>query len=154
MAQRSDDREVREKFVNAWNDTLIKIWKERIYKLKVVDTGDLYRSPKFSAPVDSDGRFVAFSVSQNFLEHGLWQDMGTGRNTAIGNTHRRDDDGFENRREKRRWYSPKYYASTMKLKEFMSENLGHEFCAMIATLDAEKQRYNTEYYRRKGITPS
>lgn len=151
MAQRSDDAKVREKFVNAWNDTLIKIWQERISRLKVVDTGNLYRSLQFSAPVDQDGRFVAFSVSQNFLEYGLWQDLGVGRNTAIGNTHRSDKDGFENKREKRRWYSIKYYASTMKLKEFMAENLGHEFCAMVATLDAEKQRRNTDYYRRKGL---
>lgn len=140
--------ETRRKFVDAWNRTLVSIWMERIYKLKVIDKGNLYRSPEFNAPVYGDDRLMDVTVSQLFLEHGLWQDLGVGRNTAIGNTHKKDNDGFVNMRKRRRWYSTKYYASAMRLKEFFSESLGHEFVAMLATLDAEKQKYNTDYYRR------
>lgn len=140
--------ETRRRFVDAWNKTLISIWRERIYKLKVIDKGNLYRSPEFNAPVYGDDRLMDVTVSQLFLEHGLWQDLGVGRNTAIGNTHKKDNDGFVNMRKRRRWYSTKFYASAMRLKEFFSESLGHEFVAMFAVLDVEKQKLNTNYYKK------
>ena len=86
---------------------MIDIWKERIFKLNVMNTGDLWRSP-VKLPVRDDGRFYDIALSQKFIEYGLWQDLGTGRNTAIGNTHKKDNDGWTNKRERRRWFSTKY----------------------------------------------
>ena len=37
--------EERQKYVTAFNDTMIKIWKEQITLLGVIDTGRLLRSP-------------------------------------------------------------------------------------------------------------
>ena len=70
----------REKFVTAFNDTMIKIWQEQITLLGVIDTGALLASPKAIA-MRADGRFFEVSLSQAFLEYGLWQDYGTGRET-------------------------------------------------------------------------
>ena len=39
----------------------------------------------------------------------------------------------------------------MNLRDFMAESLGDEFVGIFANLDADEQRNNTEYYRRKGI---
>ena len=75
----------REKFVTAFNDTMVKIWQEQITLLDIIDTGALLASPKGIA-MRADGRFFEVSLSQAFLEYGLWQDYGTGRETPRGNS--------------------------------------------------------------------
>ncbi len=72
--------EARQKYVTAFNQTRIKIWQEQITLLDVIDTGALLASPK-AFPVRADGRFFEVGLSQAFLEYGLWQDYGTGRET-------------------------------------------------------------------------
>ena len=138
--------EQRKRYVEAWNRTLINIWQERIYKLHVIDTGFLWRSP-VNLPVRADGRFYEVSLSQVFAEHGLWQDLGVGRETPHGNT---GDIGRDKVRQRRRWYSTKSYSSVMALRDFMAESIGREFVGIMSNLDASKQRANTSYYRRKG----
>ncbi len=148
-----DAIEQRRKYVEGWNAAMIDIWQERINLLNVIDTGSLYRSLKHvDLVVDASGKYLDFSTSHMFLEYGLWQDMGTGRNTAIGNTHKKDMDGWENKREERRWFSTKYYSSTMRLKEFLAESIGKEFVGLFANLEAEDYRKQTEYYKRKGLS--
>ena len=119
----------REKFVTAFNDTMLRIWQEQITLLGVIDTGALLASPK-SLPVRADGRFFEVGLSQSFLEYGLWQDYGTGRETPRGNP---GDLGRAKRRKRRRWFSRKYYASVMRLKEFYEENVGREFCGIMSS---------------------
>ena len=148
-----DPIEERREWVEGWNETMVDIWQGRIDKLKVKDTGNLYRSPiALNIKTDADGRFLEFSLSHSFLEYGLWQDMGTGRNTAIGNTHKKDKDGWTNKREPRRWFSTKYYRSSMRLKEYLAESIGKEFVGIFGKLEAEDYRSQTEYYHRKGLS--
>ena len=118
----------REKYVMAFNDTMLKIWQEQITRLGVIDTHSLLRSPT-ALPVRTDGRFFEVGLSQAFLEYGLWQDYGTGRETPRGNS---GDLGREKVRGRRRWFSRKYYASVMNIKEFFADNLGKEFTGIIA----------------------
>lgn len=147
MAQRDPIAE-REKFVEGWNNTMVDIWIERIRLLDVVDTGALLSSP-LQLPVRADGRFYDIALSQTFLEYGLWQDLGTGREVPIGNP---GDIGHDKVRERRRWFSIKYYSSIMKLRDFMGRSLGDEFKSMFCdTLDADRARHNSNYYRRKGL---
>ena len=115
--------ESRRKYIEAWNKTMLDIWQERIYRLGVMHTGALWRSP-LSMPVRADGRFLDVSLSQTFLEYGLWQDLGVGREVPHGNS---GDIGREKKRQRRRWFSTKYYASVMNLRDFMAESLGSEF---------------------------
>lgn len=146
---RTDSVEARRKFVEAWNKTMIDIWAERIYKLKVIDTGSLWRSP-LELPVKADGRFYDITLSQNFLEYGLWQDLGVGREVPHGNS---GDIGRDKVRERRRWFSVKYYSSVMNLRDFMAESLGDEFKSMFcAALDSDNARYSTDFYKRMGYT--
>ena len=76
--------EAREKFVMAFNDTMLKIWQEQITLLDVIDTGHLLNSVK-ALPVRADGRFIEIGLSQLFTEYGLWQDFGTGKEIPRGN---------------------------------------------------------------------
>ena len=129
----------REKYILAFNDTMLKIWREQITLLDVIDTGRLLKSPK-SIAVRTDGRFIEATLSQGFLEYGLWQDFGTGKDVPRGNT---GDIGREKKRIAKRWFSRKYYASVMNIRDFMAESIGHEFVGIVAkAIDDHYRRYN------------
>ena len=119
----------RERFVLAFNATMLSIWQERITLLDVRDTDRLLHSP-VALPVRADGRFFEVSLSQQFLEYGLWQDYGVGRETPRGNN---GDIGRKKVRQRRPWFSRKYYASVMNLRDFYADNLGHEFIGILAS---------------------
>lgn len=132
-------REEREKFVFAFNRTMITIWCEQIMLLNVIDTGRLLRSLK-ALPVRADGRFIEIGLSQSFLEYGLWQNFGTGKEIPRGNS---GDIGRERKRQKKPWFSRKYYASVMNLRDFLADNIAHEFVGIVArSLDDKYVRYN------------
>ena len=128
----------RQKFVTAFNDTMLRIWQEQITLLGVIDTGALLSSPK-ALPLRADGRFMEVGLSQAFLEYGLWQDYGTGRETPRGNS---GDLGRAKKRQRRRWFSRKYYASVMNLKEFYEENVGRTFCGILSSALSKDFRQN------------
>lgn len=132
-------REEREKFVFAFNRTMITIWCEQITLLNVIDTGRLLHSLK-ALPVRADGRFIEIGLSQSFLEYGLWQNFGTGKEIPRGNS---GDIGRERKRQKKPWFSRKYYASVMNLRDFLADNIAHEFVGIVArSLDDKYVRYN------------
>lgn len=143
MAQQQTQEQAlkeRQKYVAAFNDTMIKIWKERITLLDVIDTKTLLNSP-VSLGYKADGKLVDVHLSQAFREYGLWQDYGTGRETPRGNP---GDIGRTKVRQRRRWFSIKYYASFMNIKEFYADNLGKEFVGIIneALDDYNFRRYH------------
>ena len=132
-------RQEREQFVFAVNRTMITIWCEQITLLNVIDTGRLLRSLK-ALPVRADGRFIEIGLSQSFLEYGLWQNFGTGKEIPRGNS---GDIGRERKRQKKPWFSRKYYASVMNLRDFLADNIAHEFVGIVArALDDKYVRYN------------
>ena len=75
--------EERAKFIGAFNGTMIDIWKEKIVDMDIIDTGSLLDSVT-ALPVRADGRFSEVVLVQCFLEYGLWQDYGTGREVWRG----------------------------------------------------------------------
>lgn len=146
----------REKYVSAFNDTMLKIWQEQITLLDVIDTRQLLASPR-ALPVRADGRFFEVGLSQMFLEYGLWQDYGTGRelqrnrrtpieiSTEVRQTPRGNsgDIGRDKVRQRRRWFSKKYFSSVMNIRDFFADNLGKEFQGIIA------DSFDDKIFRRK-----
>ena len=128
MVKEIEAQEEREKYIKAWNETMLRIWQERITLLEVIDTGRLLASP-VAMPVRADGRFIEVTLSQEFLEYGLWQDYGVGRETPRGNS---GDIGRAKVRQRRPWFSKRYYASVMNLRDFFGDNLGREFQDIMA----------------------
>ena len=128
MVKEIEAQEEREKYIKAWNETMPRIWQERITLLEVIDTGKLLASP-VAMPVRADGRFVEVTLSQEFLEYGLWQDYGVGRETPRGNS---GDIGRAKVRQRRPWFSKRYYASVLNLRDFFGDNLGREFQGIMA----------------------
>ena len=128
MLKEIEAQEEREKYIKAWNETMLHLWQERITLLEVIDTGRLLASP-VALPVRADGRFVEVTLSQEFLEYGLWQDYGVGRETPRGNS---GDIGHAKVRQRRPWFSKRYYASVLNLRDFFGDNLGREFQGIMA----------------------
>lgn len=146
MAKLTEEQALREreKYINAFNDTMVKIWKEQIILLGVIDTGQLLHSP-VGIRCDKDDRITTITLGQEFLEYGLWQNYGTGREVPRGNP---GDIGRAKVRQKRPWFSRKFYASFMNLKEFMADSIGRQFVGMVSdALDADKMRRNSQYYQ-------
>lgn len=120
--------EERRKYVSAFNDTMIKIWKEQIALLDVYDTGRLYRSV-VEVCMKADGKFINIKLAQQFELYGLFQDYGTGREVPVGNP---GDIGRDKVRKRRRWFSRKYYGSVMNIREFFADNVGKQAANVIS----------------------
>ena len=120
--------EARRKYVRAFNATMIKIWREQIVLLGVIDTGALYRST-VGISMTADGKFIDITLEQAFNTYGLFVDYGTGSNTPRGNS---GDIGKANSRHRKRWFSRKYFASVMNIQEFFADNVGQEFCRAVS----------------------
>lgn len=145
MNGKNDDNalEQRRKYVQAFNATMIQIWKERIQLLGVIDTGQLLSSLNGLQVVEnSEGKFLDFSLSQEFREYGIWQDKGVGKETYRGND---GDIGRDKVRKARPWFSRKYYASLLNLRDFIADNIGLEALNIIAnTIDDKSINKNIQ----------
>ena len=75
--------EERRKYVTAFNSTMVKIWREQINLLGVIDTGALYRST-MAVRMTADGKFTQITLAQSFNTYGIFVDYGTGSNTPRG----------------------------------------------------------------------
>lgn len=118
----------RQKYVQAFNTTMLKIWREQIILLGAIDTGALYRSV-VAVGMKADGKYTSVSLSQKFNLYGLYVDYGTGSNTPRGNP---GDIGRANARKRKRWFSRKYFASVMNIREFFADNLGNDLADTVS----------------------
>ena len=118
----------RQKYVQAINSTMIKIWREQIALLGVIDTGALYRST-LAVRMNADGKYTSITLEQSFNLYGLFVDYATGSNTPRGNP---GDLGHDNARRRKRWFSRKYYASVMNIRDFYADNLGRDLADTVS----------------------
>lgn len=151
MADNLIDIDSRKQYTEAWNDTMVKIWRERIIKLGVFETPR--RKTRASAPhlldslrlfpVQHDGRYMELTLHYTFPEYGIYQDLGVGREKAIGNSGDIGEFTKSGRtrkiRKPRPWFSIKWYASCMNLKEFMARAIGDEFIAIVTGLSTSNK---------------
>lgn len=129
------DSEARRKFVNAFNTTMIRIWREKIVKLGAIDTGKLYRT-QLAAKNIMNADASQFELEQQFPTYGLFVNWGTGREVYRGNP---GDIGRAKIRQPKRWFDIKYYASVMNTKEFMAESMSMEYLAMMTNALSDRQ---------------
>lgn len=145
--------EERAKYIGAFNSTMIDIWKEKIVDMEVMDTKSLLNSV-VALPVRTDGRFSEVSLMYVFLEYGLWQDYGTGKEVWRGNPGNiyPGQEGRKKVRERRRWFSTKYYSSVMNLRDFMADSMGREFIGIMSDAFNDKRlKGSTEFYKKRNM---
>lgn len=156
--------EDRKKYMQAWEEMMVTIWREKIVRLKVVDTSMLRND--ITGNVTSSGPGLA-SIQHKFLEYGIYQDCGTGRGYTRGNggdldfldpdhrgreyMHRQKSGKVTSGepRKPREWFSRAYFASVMVLKEQMAYMYGEEFCGILVEKIEEANRKRSTSMRSR-----
>lgn len=115
----------REKYLDAWAETMITIWKDRIRSLNIGDTHDLYTS--FSRELLRQSGGDVAKIRHGFNYYGSFVDMGVGSGVRL------EDAGHDWKRRPKPWFNKKYYASVMSLREMMAELYGEEFTRICIT---------------------
>lgn len=136
--------ESRARYVESWNTTMTQIWQERILKYGVFENPrrrtrtsepHLYDNLHYF-PVKHDEKYMELAMHFTFPEYGVFQDRGTGREKALGNPGEIGDftkSGRERKfRDRRPWFSIKWYASCMNIKEFMARSVGDQFVGIVS----------------------
>jgi hypothetical protein len=134
------------KWQEEWEKMMITIWREKIRRLHVVDTGQLMGRIDGSM---ANGAGGTTAIIHKFLQYGIYQDCGTGRGYKHGNGGKLDFlDPLKRKkniarkqksgkitlgepRKPREWFSRAYYASIMVLKEQMAYMYGEAYCGMM-----------------------
>jgi len=93
-----------------------------------VYTGSLYRST-VAVSMTANGKYTSITLLQSFDLYGLYVDYGIGSNMPRGNP---GDIGRDNTRKRKRWFSRKYFASVMNIREFFADNLGKDMADTIS----------------------
>ena len=108
--------EDRQRYMQAWSEKMVEIWRERIIRLGVIDTGQLHE--KFSQAVQGNVSTDMHVIMHKFMMYGIYQDVGVGRGYTPGN-------GGQLRKDR-------YYASVMVLREQMAYMYGEEFAGLLS----------------------
>lgn len=161
--------EDKRKYIEAWTNMMVEIWRDRITRLDVIDTTALYHR--------IDGNFSMndslTTIRHRFMEYGIFQDLGVGKGFYAdngGNLEIFDDDYREehglNRarswngpkskghtsgkpRKPREWFSRPYYSSIMVLKDQMAYMYAEEFTGLVAEAIEFNENYRGTSLRNK-----
>lgn len=165
--------EDRKKYQDAWAEMMVKIWREKIERLHVVDTYSLHQQMQDNVVSSSDS---VSTIQHKFLEYGIYQDLGVGKGYSKDNggklqildpkyreEHRLNvprkvgpkPGGYYTSGEPRKprvWFSRAYFASIMVLKEQMAYMYGEEFCGLLVDMieEANSKRSTTLRSRLYG----
>lgn len=149
--------EDRKKYQEAWADMMIKIWREKIERLHVIDTYSLHQQMQENVISSTD---TVSTIQHKFLEYGIYQDLGVGNgyskdnggNLEILDPVYRAEHNMGEPRKPRVWFSRAYFASIMVLKEQMAYMYGEEFCGLLVDKieEANKKRSTTLRSRLYG----
>lgn len=117
----------RQRYVDAFNDTMVQIWKEKIILLNARDTDSLLHSV-VGVRMDADGKYLSVELEQAFNVYGIFVNYGVGKEVYRGNP---GDIGRDKVREEKKWFSVKYYASMKNMEEFYANNVGKDLADTI-----------------------
>ncbi len=115
-----------EGYIKGWTDMMITIWKEKIFRYGIVDTGSLAG--------EMSGESSENSSLLKFLAYGIYQAYGVGNGYKRGNGGNleflapayRKKHKLGKPRERRNWYSPRLYSSIQVLQRAMAELYSHD----------------------------
>lgn len=141
----------------AWADIVLDIWKDRMMKYMVRDSGELWHSLYNHVVAQAEGMVERIDFFFNY--YGVYVDMGVGRGFAPGNT---GDIGRETKRKAKPWYASAFYGQVRRLSEILAEKYGREaaqqICGFIsgsidsrvsAQYASSRERSSRNYQRRR-----
>jgi len=112
-----------------WAKITIKVWREKIVKLKAVDHSFLWMS--FLKNVIGAANGDVIKIEFAFKYYGKFVDMGVGKGVKIGNvkenatSRRLEGKMLGNRRKPKKWYSKTFHHEMMRLSEILKYEYGH-----------------------------
>lgn len=126
-------------YTRAWQQKMIEIWRDRLDLLQVRHTGALYNSLR-PAGNTFDGQ--QGDITFQFLQYGLYVDLGTGNGYRRGNNGNLQFLGKEYRqshrlgrkRQKKPWFSPSWAISIRVLADKIQQTADARFIAMLDNL--------------------
>lgn len=144
-----------QKYQDAWAEMMVTIWREKIEKLKVIDTHRLESTIEQRVVYAND---AVSTIKHKFMEYGIYQDVGTGygfKSAEHGNEGRLDFMDMDYRiehglnkprkrgpawgggytsgkpRKPREWFSRAYFASIKVLRDEMAYIFAENFTGML-----------------------
>ena len=127
-------------YSKAWYDKMVEIWRDRIDAMNILDTGALRGSVAGKGfAIDEMGGQMAFQ----FLQYGIFVDLGTGKGYKRGNGGELEFLGKDYRkqhnlgkaRKKRPWFSTSWYVSTKVIRDVYARLVGEKFAGIMDNLD-------------------
>lgn len=114
-----------EKYIEGWTETMITIWKEKIVRFGIVDSGYLVSNISGNSSEDS--------ALLKFMTYGIYQAYGVGNgykhenggNLKFLDPEYRKEHKLGRRRKRRNWFSPRLYSSVQVLQHAMAELYSH-----------------------------
>lgn len=131
MTQKSTDLRALEKYEQGWTREMMTYWRERLLRLRVYDTGTLYRS--LAGTVRQGPQTT---IEHRFLYYGIYVAAGVGRGYKRGNggdlAFLKDWKTNQRHRQKRDWWARKYFSSLMRLGETEAAFYGEAYSGLMA----------------------
>lgn len=127
-------------YSKAWYDKMVEIWRDRIDAMNILDTGALRGSVAGNGfAMDELGGQMAFQ----FLQYGIFVDLGTGKGYKRGNggdleflgKDYRKQHNLGKARKKRPWFSTSWYVSTKVIRDVYARLVGEKFVGIMDNLD-------------------
>ena len=121
------------KYEVGWTKEMMVYWRERMMKLSIYRTGDLYRSfigKRHPGPTTT--------IEHTFAQYGIYVEAGVGNGYKTKEKGNNGDlkflaDHSRKHRQRKPWFSKKYYSSIMKLSEVEACFYGQAYQGLIAT---------------------
>lgn len=138
--QTNDPQRDFEQYTGAWSDMMVRIWRDRITRLRAIDTGRLLSSVGRAAPV-VDG--FAATMAFQFVHYGIFVDRGVGNGFRHGNggdlpfmsMEWRREHGWKGKpRQKKPWFNVSLSISQRVLAEKSADIMGDKFVALFDDL--------------------
>lgn len=127
-------------YSRSWSDMMVRIWRDRIARLKAIDTGRLFSSVGSSQPMVQG--FEA-TMAFKFVQYGIYVDRGVGNGFRHDNGGDlpfmsmawRQEHGWKGKpRKPKPWFNHSLYISQRVLAEKAADIMGDKFVAIFDTL--------------------
>lgn len=106
----------RRRYLEAYNSTMIRIWKDQISRLGIWDTGQLFANPADAVPPKINDDATVAELAFKVRLYGVYV------NYSINAQGRQ-----------RQWFSRKLHSSVMRLSEFMADSAGRQLADVTAS---------------------
>lgn len=130
MATNFKERLSQAHVADAWAKITVKVWREKIVKLKIIDRSQLWQSFLHNVVGQAGGDVTRIEFA--FLYYGKFVDMGVGKGVKIGDvkenatSRRLEGKMLGNRRKPKKWYSKTFAAEVKRLAEIMEYEYSHK----------------------------